>query len=161
MEGTDGVLCFVLLQNCNRSGMQFISNSYVHDLHMFYCLSCILFFWNTDKPVHSFLNILQTTTRYYSSYFEQLWIRKRLYSLMNLKGVFSVQKAILYIKGNKTVSWKFELNIFRWVWHKRNTLPFHGFGFPFTTEKVFAKDKCNAIISKNEKTTLSKVKGVI
>ena len=85
MEGTDGVLCFVLLQNCNRSGMQFISNSYVHDLHMFYCLSCILFFWNNGKPVHSFFNILQTTTRYYSRYFEQLWIRKRLYSLMNLK----------------------------------------------------------------------------
>ena len=43
MEETDGVLCFVFLQNCNRSGMQFISNSYVHELHMFYYLSCILF----------------------------------------------------------------------------------------------------------------------
>ena len=43
MEGTDGVLCFVFLRNCNRSGLQFISNSYVHDIHMFYYLSCILF----------------------------------------------------------------------------------------------------------------------
>ena len=103
MEGTDGVLCFVFLQNCNRSGMQFISNSYVHDLHMFYCLSCILFSEITVSLFILFEYTSNNITRYNSRYLKQLWIRKRLCSLMNLKGVFSFWKAILYIKRNKTV----------------------------------------------------------
>ena len=40
-------------------------------------------------------------------------------------------------------------------------MPFHGYGFPFTTEKVFAKVIGKDLISKNDQIILSKVKGVI
>ena len=136
-------------------------------IHMYMIYTCFIaypvscFSDITASLFIPFFNILQTTTRYYSRYIEQLWIRKRLYSLMNLKRRVFLSKSNFIYKRKQNSFLKVWVEYLSLSMTQKKYTAISWFWLSIYYRESFCESHWQRRNIKNEEIILSKVKGLI